>query len=326
MTVRLRSRWAVVAAVVIAVCGGVVRGDDVAVEGQPGGRPAGRVIRGMTPEYDLGQLFDAQAFGDLMEMAVAVDQVGGPLMPAGPGGGATPGADPLAHRLAPVRRRAAARIAMVDRIVGLSDKQRKKLEIAAQSDLRRLSDAVAEARAKYAGRKLKMDPRNGGLDEAGQKAMQQAQEDGQRCRQLVQGACGPDSLLAKVVVGTLDEAQANRYSTVMQGRAACRWKAVVAAGLAQLDDQVGLAQKQHDAIAALLVADVPMIDDDAAASPVPAAIQVSQRIEALGSEKIATILDPRQTRMVSQVAGQWAMQAGGNVAVDEIPGLAPVDP
>ena len=301
MTRRLRHLRTVLAPVAIAVCGLVARGDDVAVEEQPDGRPAMRGMRGMAAEYDLGQMFDAQAF----------------LI--GPGNAAARG-------LELAQRRAAAKIALVDRIVGLSEKQRKKLETAAQSDLRRLSDEVAELRAKYAGRKLKMDPRNGGLDEAGREAMQQAQEDGQRCRQLVQGACGPDSLLAKVVVGTLDEEQANRYSTVMQGRAACRWKAVVAAGLAQLDDQVGLAQKQHDAITALLVADVPMIDDDAAASPVPAAVQVGQRIEALGAEKIATILDPRQTRMVSQVAGQWAMQADVNVAVDEIPGLAPVDP
>ena len=301
MTRRLRHLRTVLAPVAIAVCGLVARGDDVAVEEQPDGRPAMRGMRGMPAEYDLGQMFDAQAF----------------LI--GPGNAAARG-------LESAQRRAAARIAIVDRIVGLSEKQRKKLETAAQSDLRRLSDEVAELRAKYAGRKVKMDPRNGGLDEAGQTAMQQAQEDGQRCRQLVQGACGPDSLLAKVVVGTLDEEQANRYSTVMQGRATCRWKAVVAAGLNYLDGHVGLAQKQHDAIAALLVADVPMIDDDAAASPVPAAIQVSQRIEALGAEKIATILDPRQARMVSQVAGQWAMQADGNVAVDEIPGLAPVDP
>ena len=313
MTRRLRHLRTVLAPVAIAACGLVALGDDVAVDEQPGGRPDGRVIRGMAPEYDLGQSFDSQVFG-------------GPMGMAGPGTEGQPGGDELARRLEPVRRRAAALIATVDRIVGLSDKQRKKLETAAQSDLRRVTDAVAEARAKYAGRKLKMDLRNGGLDEAGQKAMQQAHEDAQRCRQLVQAACGPDSLLARVVVGTLDEEQANRYSAVMQGRAACRWKAVVAAGLAQLDDQVGLAQKQHDAIAALLVADVPMIDDDAAASPVPAAIQVSQRIEALGAEKIATILDPRQTRMVSQVAGQWAMQADGNVAVEEIPGLAPVDP
>ena len=288
----IRRLWhlrTVLAPVAIAACGLVARGDDVAVDEQPGGRP---VIRGAAFENDLGQLFDAQAF----------------LI--GPGNAAPRG-------LEPAQRRAAARIAMVDRIVGLSDKQRKKLETAAQSDLRRLSDEVAELRAKHAGRKVKMDPRQGGLDEAGQKAMQQAQEDGQRCRQLVQVACGPDSLLAKVVVGTLDEEQARRYSTVMQGRAACRWKAVVAAGLNSIDGQVGLAQKQHEAITALLVANVPVIDDDAAANPVPAAIQVSQRIEALGSEKIAAILDPRQTQMVRYLAEQWAMQAGGNVAIIE---------
>lgn len=314
----IRRLWhlrTVLAPVAIAACGLVARGDDVAVDEQPGGQRAVRVFRGMTPEYDLGQLFNSQAFG-------------GPMGTAGPGTDGRFGEDPLAGRLETVGRRAAARIAMVDRIVGLSDKQRKKLETAAQSDLRRLSDVVAELRAKHAGRKVKMDPRQGGLDEAGQKAMQQAQADGQRCRQLVQAACGPESLLAKVVVGTLDEEQARRYTTVMQGRAACRWKAVVAAGLNSIDGQVGLAQKQHEAITALLVADVPMIDDDATASPVPAVVQVSQRIEALGAEKIAAILDPRQTQMVRYLAEQWAMQAGGSVAIEDVdierPGI--IDP
>ena len=301
----IRRLWhlrTVLAPVAIAACGLVARGDDVAVDVLPGGRP---LFRGAAFENDLGQLFDSQAFG-------------GQMGTAGPGTDGRFREDALAGRLEPVRRRAAARIAMVDRIVGLSDKQRKKLETAAQSDLRRLSDAVAELRAKYAGRKVKIDPNQGGLDEAGQKEMQQVQEDGQRCQQLVQAACGPESLLAKVVVGTLDEEQARRYTTVMQARAACRWKAVVAAGLNSLDGHVGLAQKQHEAITALLLADVPMSDDDAAAHAVPAAIQVAQRIEALGSEKIATILDPRQMQIMGFFAGQWAMQAGGNVAVEEV--------
>lgn len=308
----LRHLPAVLALVAIAVCSAVVRGDDVAVEEQPEAQPGRLVFRGAMPEYDLGQLFDSQAFGGPMGMTVMMNGVD-----AGAANQAT-AADQIAQRLEPLRRRAEAKIDTVDRIVGLSDKQRKKLEIAAQSDLRRLSDAVAEARAKYAGRTVKMDPRNGGFDEAGQKAMQQAQEDAQRCRQLIEAVGGPESLLAKVVVGTLDEPQAAQYAAVMQGRAACRWKAVVAAGLAQFDDQMGFTQKQHDAIATLLVADVPALEEDQAANPVPAGMHVAQRLQALGDEKLGAILDPRQRSMIAAFAGQ----AGG--AWGAMPFAAPV--
>lgn len=307
----LRHLRAVLTLVAITVCGARVRGDDVAVEERPEAQPGGLVFRGGMPEYDLGQLFDSQAFGGPMGMAVMIN--GGA---AGAANQAT-AADEIAQRLEPVRRRAEAKIDTVDRIVGLSDKQRKKLEIAAQSDLRRLSDAVAEARAKYAGRTLKMDPRNGGFNEAGQKAMQEVGEDAQRCRQLIEAAGGPESLLAKVLVGTLDEPQATKYAAVMQGRAACRWKAVVAAGLAQFDDQMGFTQKQHDAVAALLVADVPALEDQAA-SPLPAGVQVAQRLQALGDDKLGAILDPRQRSMIAAFGGQL----GG--ALMAMPFAAPV--
>jgi hypothetical protein len=308
----LRHLLVALAIVAIAVCGAVVRGDDVAVEEQPEAQPGRLVFRGAMPEYDLGQLFDSQAFGGPMGMAVMIN--GGV---AGAANQAT-AADEIVQRLEPVRRRAEAKIDTVDRIVGLSAKQRKKLEIAAQSDLRRLSDAVAEARAKYAGRTVKMDPRNGGFDEAGQKAMQEVQEDAHRCRQLVEAAGGPDSLLAKVLVGTLDEPQAAKYAAVMQGRAACRWRAVVAAGLAQFDDQMGFTQKQHDAIGTLLAADVPALEKEQAANPLPAGMQVAQRLQALGDEKLGAILDPRQRSMIASFSGQ----AGG--AWGAMPFAAPV--
>jgi hypothetical protein len=293
----LRHLRAVLSLVAITVCGAGVRADDVAVEEQPEAQRFGLVHAGAMPGYDLGQLFDSQAFGGPMGMAVMID--------GGAAGAANQAAadDEIAQRLEPVRRRAEAKIDTVDRIVGLADKQRKKLEIAAQSDLRRLSDAVAEARAKYAGRTVKVDPRTGGFDEAGQKAMQEAGEDAQRCRQLIAAAGGPESLLAKVLVGTLDEPQATKYAAVMQGRAACRWKAVVAAGLARFDDQMGFTQKQHDAITALLVADVPALEDQAA-GPLPAGMLLTQRLQALGDDKLGAILDPRQRSMIAALGGQ----------------------
>jgi hypothetical protein len=295
----LRHGRRVAAAAVVALVAGRadVRADDVVVEEQP--RPAAgwRMQRGAA-EQDLGQLFDSRAFAGAVFTKVGSDAAD-----------AKPAADEIAAPLVPVRRRMEAKIATVDRIVGLSETQRKKLRIAVQSDLRQLNDTLLETRAKYAGRTLKRNP-DGGFDDAGQKAMQQAVEDGARCGRLVQAACGSESLLAKVIVGTLDDEQAKKYTAVMQGRAACRWRAVVAAGLAQLDGQAGFTQKQHDALASVLFADVPPFEEEPTVTRQPAGMQVAQRIAAVERGKLAAILDPRQVRMVEVLAER------GQVMVD----------
>lgn len=315
--IRQHGRLGAVTLAAVAVAGGavVVRGDDVVLEDQPGGQPVWRGAPAGGGVYDLGMQFDAQAFGGPTEIDesglvvdVADDDEANPKRVE----------DALARRLAPAERRAAARITTVDRIVGLSAAQRKKLEVASQSDLRRLVDTVAEARAKYAGRKLKVDPRTG-LDAAGQQEVQQANADGQRCRRLIQAAAGPESLLAKVMTGTLDEQQAEHYAAVMRARAACRWKAVVAAGLVQVDDQAGFTQQQHDAVTALLVADVPPAEEESPTrAGLPAGLAVARRLVALGDEQLAAILDPRQRQVVALLAAQEKVMDEGGMAVEGV--------
>lgn len=310
-----RGRLGIVALAAVAGGMAVVRGDDVVVEDQPGGQPVWRGAPAGGGVYDLGMQFDAQAFGGPTE----IDE-SGLVVDLADDDEANPKRveDALARRLAPAERRAAARITTVDRIVGLSAAQRKKLEVAAQSDLRRLVDTVAEARAKYAGRKLKVDPRTG-LDAAGQQEVQQASADGQRCRQLIQAAAGPESLLAKVMTGTLDEKQAEHYAAVMRARAACRWKAVVAAGLVQIDDQAGFTQQQHDAVTALLVAAVPPAEEESPRrAGLPAGLAVARRLVALGDEKLVALLDPRQRQVVALFAAQEKVMDEGGMAVEGV--------
>ena len=303
------------------------RADDVVVDEAVGGEAVGQGMAFVGGGgVELAQMFDSLAFADGAGIAM---QVMGDVVTEEPMAGRPPAADNdavVARGLEPVRQRLEAKIATIDRIVGLAEKQRKKLEIAAQSDLRRLTDAVAEARANYAGRTLQIDPRNGGFDEAAQKAMQEAQQDAMRCRELIDQASGPASLLAKVVTGTLDEPQASKYKAVMDGRRDCRWKAAVAAHLEQMDETLGLTQKQHDALTAALMAAPPAEDELAAAGPTqpsPAAFLAASRLAALiGSDAtLAAVLDPRQ-RAVASVSG--AMEGGmpvngaiqpGNIAV-----------
>lgn len=316
-----------IAACLVALAVSPGRADDVVVD-EVGGEEAG-VAQGMVfvgGGADLVQMFDSQAFADGQGFAAAQVMVNNQARVMVNGQWQVAEQPPVdndavvAQRLEPVRQRLEARIKTVDRIVGLDEKQRKKLEIAAQSDLRRLTETVAEARAKYTGKTLKMDPRNGGFDAKAQEAMQEVAQEAARCRELIGRAAGPGSLLAKVVTGTLDEPQATKYKAVMNGRRDCRWKAAVVSVLSQLDDTLGLTQKQHDALTAALLAAAPAADELDGGGPTqaePAVVLVATRLAAAvgGDAKLAAVLDPRQRAAVAtgiQQAGLW--QGGGGWA------------
>lgn len=153
--------------------------------------------------------------------------------------------------------------------------------------------------------------------------MAEVQQDAARCRELVGQAAGAGSLLAKVITGTLDEPQATKYKAVMDGRRDCRWKAAVATVLAQLDDTLGLTQKQHDALTAALLAAPPSAEElanDGPAQPAPAVALAATRLAAAlgGNEKLAAVLDPRQRAVVAAGIPADAWQAFPQMAVPGI--------
>jgi len=294
-----------IAVCLFALAVSIGRADDIivedAAEAQAGVAQGG--VFGLV-DADLGQMFDSQAFAfaDGQGFGAAMVVVNGRVQVA-----EQPPADNdavVAQRLEPVKRRLAARIKMVDRIVGLDAKQRQKLKIAAQSDLRRLAATVAEARAKYVGKALKLDPGNGFGPEV-QLAIQDLQQDATLCRELIAQAAGAGSLLAKVVPDTLDDEQATKYQAVMDGRRDCRWQAAVATVLARLDETLGFTQRQHDALAAALLAAPPAADELEGGSPMqpePAVGLVATRLAAAvsGDATLAALLDPRQRAAVAE--------------------------
>lgn len=313
--IRLRHSVATLLLVTFLLAGLTVsagRADDVVVD-EAGGAAAGRGQGMVFGGADLVQMFDSRVFGHGFQMAVVIDNQG---QAAG-----QPSADndaQVAQRLGPVRQRLEARIKTVDRIVGLEEKQRKKLEIAAQSDMRRLTATVAETRAKYVGRSLKLDP-NGGFGDEAQKVIQEVQQDATRCREVIGQAAGAGSLLAKVITGTLDEEQVTKYKAVMDGRRDCRWKAAVATVLGQLDEGLGLSQKQHDGLTAALLATPPSADElsgDGPSSSAAPIVLVATRLAAAvnGTSELAAVLDPRQRAAVAaglQQAGLWQEGVAG---------------
>lgn len=271
-------------ALVMAAVAGGARGDDAAVE------PQQVVGNGQgTFSFSLEQQFDNAVFM----------HVDGPAE-SKPSGGDR---DAVMRRLAPVRQRAEAQITAVDRIVGLSDKQKKKLQFAMESDLRRLADTIAEIRGTYAGVVVTMNQRGGGVDPAARESMVKLRQDAVHCQRLIRESCGAASLLSKTIPGVLDDAQSQRYKAVMDGRQACRWKATVVMGLAQMDGSLGLTQRQHDLLTASLLASPP--NDEAggaggSAAP-PANIIVAARLQALLADDatLAAALDPRQQAVLS---------------------------
>lgn len=305
---RLPGRIVGALGVVLAIAAS--RADDVVVDGA-GGAAAGNAQATVFGGADLLQMFDSQAFAHGFQMQIFVDEQ---ARPAG-----RPPADndaQVAQRLEPVRQRLETRIKTVDRIVGLGEKQRKKLEIAAHSDMRRLTATVAEARAKYTGRSVKLDPRNGGFDAEAQKVFEEVQQDAARCREAIGQAAGAGSLLAKVITGTLDDEQAKKYKAVMDGRRDCRWKAAVATVLGQLDEDLGLSQKQHDGLTAALLATPPSADELAGGSPgqpESAVLLVATRLAAAvgGESALAAVLDPRQRAAVAAGLQQWGLAQVG---------------
>lgn len=308
-----------IAVCLFALAVSIGRADDIVVEdaaeAQAGVAQGGVFGLG---DADLGQMFDSQAFAfaDGQGFGAAMVVVNGRVQVA-----EQPPADNdavVAQRLEPVKRRLAARIKMVDRIVGLDAKQRGKLEIAAQSDLRRLTATVAEARAKYVGKALKLDPGNGFGPEV-QLAIQDLQQDATLCRELIAQAAGAGSLLAKVVPDTLDDEQATKYQAVMDGRRDCRWQAAVATVLARLDETLGFTQRQHDALAAALLAAPPAADELEGGSPMqpePAVGLVATRLAAAvsGDATLAALLDPRQRAVFPSLAVTAGLGPGVVVA------------
>jgi hypothetical protein len=159
--------------------------------------------------------------------------------------------------------------------------------------------------------------------------VQEVQQDATRCRELIGQAVGAGSLLAKVIPGTLDDAQATKYQAVMDARRDCRWQAAVATVLAQLDDTLGFTQQQHDALKASLLAAPPAADELDGGSPLqaePAGGLVAARLTAAvgGDAQLAAVLDPRQRAAVA--AGVMQANAWQGFAGQVIAPAVPVPP
>lgn len=155
--------------------------------------------------------------------------------------------------LARLRRLGHDQLARVDRTCTLSADQRRRLELAVESDARRLAAEIDAIRSAYVGTVANV------AEPDGQKKWQQFQLDVQRCRTQLQQAFAAGSLFSDVLGGTLDERQQASYDAETRSRRAFRWRAMVMPVLLKMDETVGLDAKQHALIERLLLAAEPRL-------------------------------------------------------------------
>jgi len=268
-------------------------------------------------EYDLVAMFDQQVFRRILVRRQA-RIVGGQIerVVEGPPAGDTLG------RLGDLRRRAAARIAILEGVCGLDERQRAVLELAVESDLRRLAAEIDVVRRKYAGRKLQAAPQGDH-----RQLLQELRDDAVTCRSRIEQFWRKDSLLGSLAgsstAGVLSQDQQAAIADWLAGRRATRWEAMVRTVLGGLDEStLGLSTAQHDALFERLLADVPplaVFDDLSAGSGLPRAVDLQTLVvvECLGrveTDDLRPLFDARQWLALEQ----FVEQHGSSVVVRQL--------
>lgn len=244
------------------------------------------MVHPVTLPADIVRLFDAAVFAtaEASAMRIPVTVTGGVVR----GGTHDDAHGDAITRLAGVRRQGMKRIDLAARTCGLSHLQRCTLEMALESDLRRVAGEIDAVRDGYIG--------------AGRERLDHAafEADVEGCRQVIARALGPGSLLARMVEDVLDPAQAEARQRWQHGRRESRWRATVAAALESLDESLALSSSQYDAVEAFLLDVMPPLRVDAvggsrAPLPVPLAYH---RLASAEAGRLENVLDARQWRLL----------------------------
>jgi len=278
------------------------RAEDDRLEDAP---RTGAAVRPEQNLVDLGQNFDSnlfdQAAGGWTVRPGWQVQLRGNL----PGGGARAvrrasdePESPLAVR---ARQQAERRLDRIDRVCGLSEAQRRTLQLAMEAEARGLVELVEAERRRYADVRISL------ADEAGQRQWHRFQEEVQRLRGRMAGLFGAGSLTAKVLAVTLDDAQRGRLDGETRARRTFRWRSLVAGAMLSLDDTLGLSQRQHDAVEKLLMAaEPPLVVRDGPGQPNAHAerMLVYKVLAGVDQQALRAAVSERQWKLLATLAQQ----------------------
>lgn len=130
----------------------------------------------------------------------------------------------------------------IDRAIHLTDRQKKKLELAAQGDIKRFFDDVEIKRAEF--QQVRNDQQKFGAFYQKLRPLQQA---------LNQGIHNDKSLFAKTLKHSLQPGQSAGYEERVRQRRILHHRALLARVLALLDDKVALDRHQRQRLTRLII-------------------------------------------------------------------------
>jgi hypothetical protein len=142
------------------------------------------------------------------------------------------------------RTQAQTEIKAIQRVCGLADQQRLKLELAMQGDVDRFETSIAELREEMVGNTYDQDEIND--------VYQRIQPYAQRCQQ---GLLGEDSLFHKCLATTLDADQFKKYDEAQFRRRCANYEAKIKMYVALLDRAAPMTQKQRKLLVDRMLAD-----------------------------------------------------------------------
>lgn len=178
-----------------------------------------------------------------------------------------------------------SRLARIDAVCDLSPSQRRRLQLAVESDVRRLVGDLEAAHAKYGRMVVEVDR----LTPASQRPVVDLQQVMQRLTERRRTLLGCDSLLAKSLPNTLDADQMARLSADTAARRSRRWQVIVASHLDGIDTWLGLDQRQYDEIERLLLEKQPPLRvDEGGSIGLPQQQQAEQILAMLVMSEIDT--------------------------------------
>lgn len=291
-------KWALVcaaASVVIAVVTVATAEDDRPVD-DPTPTPT---ANGRDTFIDLGENFVQNAFdGNRHGFALrgTSDVAGKP-----PAAGAVQTAEtPI---LPKVRAIAEERFRRIDAFCGLSEPQRRKLRFALESDIRRTAESIDAVWRKYHGVIVNQS------DAAWQALSHEWHKDVRSCQDRVQSLCEEDSLLMKALGSTLDAEQHARFVAETEARRDYFWRSMVAREMIALDESLGLDERQHEELQALLLAERPRMRIGFQAPVVVFHFTphiVAMALGRIDDSRLSSVVSPRQVKFLKQAAQMGA--------------------
>lgn len=204
----------------------------------------------------------------------------------------------------------------LDEACGLSDAQRDKLTLAARLEAAAAMQLFAAFQRRYSGRTVDFQTREG------QETWQQFHRELNEIQRATSRSGSARHLPGRVVGSLLDDRQRDVWQAEAASRRASQWRRFMDGGLAILESSVGMTDRQHAALVAMLMEDPPRIDmaktREAFGDQTPFLCWYA--LSRLDKDRLEAIFDARQWEKVGTIVRQgeqWEPQIDTMKLIEE---------